>query len=581
MAATIQSYRDPTTGEIRRVLWCKVRAESDEKVLAAVERAMGHPTMTVWDEVEEVGRADWDLENQVAERLVTLAKSVNHHSGLGDGVPPHTMLGIAELRATLDGLAAKAGAMPPEERALLDGYRKDLDEIAQAAGDGSHPVKTPRKDYGPREALLKRLVPREVPLPQEGEGGPAMTAKWRHETLPRTSVDGGASAWDGRRKRAHGAGEEAVINFNDGWIAIYHPSDPSKGVPFSRRGTLELHLPPGADPADIPAHLARLNLHGHAASRAEAECAYVARAAWAMRADQRPEWRQAVEAARAIVEERAAAILWEAPAPESDAAAERLAAEALVRAERETAPERARVLRRGLEAALGLPEGGLEKLPNWRPEPVFDPAPGGGGHWRWLRPDVDPAELREKAKAAGLVIGHELTGATDRVERLKAILESGVLAAQERRAVMGADAGHTMSPEEDLRTGGAAFTFLRALRATDEADIEWDPETILMRSDWEFRNMDTFGAVNPQSSHMPSESARVRDPMEVVRLAKAGKLKGNNELLVKDGIGLFGPFAPRRIRAGSEAGRDELLAWCKERGITHIGSRPVEEVIIE
>lgn len=560
MHATLVVYKDTQAGEDRPVLWAKVLAEAEPKIMAAIARAQGVVHRTVAKRVRRTGRAPWDTQHQVAERLVQYAKSVNHHVGDGTPIPSHTLDGIKDLRAVLD--AVDPSALTPSETAALEGYKQDLEQVAQAAEKRE---KTPRKDYGPRTCEYVQTVDETVAVPAGADG---MTAVERPGSRLEPHSGANRPIWCGDR-RSETASREFAIDFDDdGWSAVYHPSDPKYKVPFSRRGTLELHMPPGADPAAIPDHLARLNLNGAPATRAEAEIVYLSRCAWAMGLDRTREWQAAKAAADALAHRRAAEIVWEKALSDAAGAVGR----AMQAAARDTAPARAKLLRRAVERTLGMPEGGLLAHPRYRPEPVWDPARGEGGAYRWERFDVDPEEVGRAAAERGLVIGHKVAGGSStRAAQIKRVLETGVLAAQETRLAMGVAAPGAMSPLEDQQTGGAAYVFCRVCEP-GYATFEWDPAALLRRSDWFYRPGDHFGAVNPADPR--GRAPRVTDPLKALHPAHG------NEIVFKGGIGIYGPYAPTRIRVGDPFAREDLLAWCKERGITHIGGRPVEQVIV-
>ncbi|PZN09855.1 MAG: hypothetical protein DIU69_08055, partial [Bacillota bacterium] len=168
------------------------------------------------------------------------------------------------------------------------------------------------------------------------------------------------------------------------------------------------------------------------------------------------------------------------------------------------------------------------------------------------------------------VIGHILQG--NKKENLKRIiLGTGVLAAQETRWRMGAHPkGNTMSPMDDMFTGGAAYAFLR-VGPPGRFDIEWDAETLLVRADWFWRPTDKFGATNPKDSRYTSRETRP----EVVANAHPNS---SNEIVFKHGISIF-RYPPRRIRV-SASWREEVIGWFKQIGVTQLGDRPVEEVVV-
>lgn len=560
MNATLIVYKDTATGSDRPVLWAKVLAESDAKIMAAIARAQGMVYQTVVKTEQRSGRAPWDTQHSVAERIVQYAKSVNYHVGDGTPIPDHTLDGIQDLRAVLD--AIDASALTPSEKAALEGYRQDLAQIALAAQKRE---KTPRKDYGPRTCDYVETREEVVPVPAS-----AGTLKVEQRPGSRLDVRTGKDRpiWRGDRLTETGTTEFA-IEFGDGWSAVYHPSDPKYKVPFSRRGTLELHMPPDADPASIPDHLARLNLHGAPATPSEAEIVYLSRCAWALGVTGEA-WTAAKGQGDALLYRRAGEIVWDRAAASGT---DDVIGQAIQQAARETAPMRAALLRRAVEKHLGMAEGSLLKDPRYRPLPVWDPARGEGGAYRWERFDVDPDAVRKAAGARHLVIGHTIHAAgSTRVNQIKKILETGMLAAQETRLTMGVTAAGALSPAQDQHTGGAAYVFC-AVRPEGSSTIEWDADVLLCRSDWFYRPGDFYGATNTDDTR--GRAPRITDPLKVLQHPPS-----TNEIVFKGGIGIYGPYAPKRIRAGDLLARQELLDWCKARGITHIGGRPVDEVIV-
>ncbi len=155
----------------------------------------------------------------------------------------------------------------------------------------------------------------------------------RPGTRPAVHEHEGVPTWDGALKGD--VGTEWLFDFDDGWQAVYHPSDPAAGVPFSRRGTLELHLPPAADPAAIAAHLERLNLQGRPVSREEAELTYLERNAWAQGLTGSAAYQQIHAASAARVAQLASTLAFQSADPLTPQ-------EAILRAEREVGRQRCR-----------------------------------------------------------------------------------------------------------------------------------------------------------------------------------------------------------------------------------------------
>ena len=96
---------------------------SSSKALAVSETKM----VAVEVEKEVTGRLPLDVSHQLHERLVTAAKSVNHHLHQGDGVPSHTVDSLAKLGTELAQLGASTQTTADLE--MLATYRSDLDAI--------------------------------------------------------------------------------------------------------------------------------------------------------------------------------------------------------------------------------------------------------------------------------------------------------------------------------------------------------------------------------------------------------------------------------------------------------------------
>jgi hypothetical protein len=103
--------------------------------------------------------------------------------------------------------------------------------------------------------------------------------------------------------------------------------------------------------------------------------------------------------------------------------------------------------------------------------------------------------------------------------------------------------------------------------------LVWDDPAVLMsRADYYGYNSDHFGSVNPGSDH--STSGMKRDPFKIAKFSG-----GNNEVMLRNGIDLSGAEAPSRIICGSATTRKQVLALFAARGITHLASKLVGEVV--
>jgi hypothetical protein len=156
------------------------------------------------------------------------------------------------------------------------------------------------------------------------------------------------------------------------------------------------------------------------------------------------------------------------------------------------------------------------------------------------------------------------------------MLTSGVLASTERRRMMGVQNGLGMSEQSDMKSGGASSVFVR-IQPQDAhlggARLIWNnPEKMLSRTDWYAYNGDHFGAAISGTGY--STSGQTRDPHQVAKFSGA-----SNEVMINHGLDLLGADAPDKVMCPSSY-RKTLLADLAKAGITTIGGRPVEKVVV-
>ena len=122
-----------------------------------------------------------------------------------------------------------------------------------------------------------------------------------------------------------------------------------------------------------------------------------------------------------------------------------------------------------------------------------------------------------------------------------------------------------------MHSGGAAYFFCR-MRASASSNIAWDYDTLGARSDWFSYGNDHYGAINPKDGHF-AKGALTRSISET-----AGNTGSNNEIMFKNGISLV-DYPPARINTPTPLIRNQVLAAFKERGITHLGGKKVEDIV--
>lgn len=568
--ATLVSYQDASGP--REVLLATVEPEAEAKLYEALALSE-QKLVPVSVEKEVSGRLPVDQSEQLYEQLATAAKSVNHHLKAGDAVPAHTTETLNKVTGRLESLAPELAG--ETEEAMAVHYQSAAAAIAERLAPG---YDVPYHQGGrvpqvtPFEAAGKVTVTEYVPAPAEGVPEGKLAAQMRNATRIGAVVDdAGVAHWDGQA-RSKASGKEYVVDLGDGYTAVYRPhvAADAKNPDFSQRGSLELIAPQGAGHGpELVGRMGQLNLVNRPMSAAEGEWSYLRRNVEAQGLGARPAVAKAIAAADGLEDATAELLVAERAheaigmsQPQLVSFAKHLRLEAEARA----LPAKVALVRDAVAKTSGLASGA-----ELAASPGYDPSPRTSGGWLvWDRFDVaaDPAKAGTAFGARGF--GHRVTG-HNLVEILR---NGGVLASTERRRVMGVSAGKGMSESSDMGSGGAKSVFLRVQsKPSSGPALFWDDPSVLMRrSDWYAYKSDHFGSLSPESGH--STSGLTRDPAKV-----AAFNGGSNEVMFKHGIDLLGSEAPSLIRCGSAAERAEVLKVLAGRGISHLGSKPVSEVV--
>lgn len=331
---------------------------------------------------------------------------------------------------------------------------------------------------------------------------------------------------------------------------------------------------PGHGP-ELVRRLGQLNLVNRPVSAAEGEWSYVNRNIEAQGLAKHPAVSQALGQADGL-EDATQEVLIAERAHEAigmgHAQLVSFAKQLRLEAEAKALPEKVRLVRDGVAQALGMANGDALVA-----SPGYNATPRASGGWLvWDRFDVsaDPAKVKTSFGKRGL--NHRVTGGNI----VEILTNGGVLACTERRRAMGIKPGKGMSEGGDMNSGGGKSVFLRVGAKPGGTShggqsLHWDdPSELLRRSDWYAYNGDHFGSLNPASGH--STTGMTRDPATL-----AGFGGGSNEVMFKNGIDLLGAEAPSVIRCGSPAVRSQVLSLLATRGISHLGGKPVDKVVVQ
>lgn len=262
----------------RTVLHARVDEDAEAKLLDALNVS---PEMVPAQVEQQVtGRLPIDEQHNVAEKIITAAKSVNHHVANGTltatgATPGTTAAKIDAAETAIEGLAEDLGDASPVEQAMLDHYAAQFQAVQHAVSSGT-PVDHVTPFLHDGTAVVTVMVPA---LPSEAFGGAAV-AVLRDATRikPTLDADTGQASWDGGRTTGV-LGKEYAIDLGEGYQAVYRPygvNDPAKSE-YSLRGRLEIIAPAGEGHGpDVVRRLGQLNLANRPMTRDEGEYSYLA-----------------------------------------------------------------------------------------------------------------------------------------------------------------------------------------------------------------------------------------------------------------------------------------------------------------
>jgi len=574
-SATLVSYVSPEGP--REVLMATVDEGAEAKLMEALAVS---ETKMVPIEVEKqiTGRLPLDTDNQLHEQLSTVAKSVNHHLHQGDGIPAHTLENLEKTKQTLAGLEAQG--LTEADAAMVGAYQGHVEAISARLDPG---WAVPYDQGGkvptvlPYETTGMVKVTEHVPAPVSAAEDPDLCpTTLRDATRIKPHILNGETAWDGK-ERSKAAGKEYVADLGDGYQAVYRPyagHNPSADD-YSLRGNLEVIAPqgPGHGRALVE-RLGRLNLVNRPMTKAEGEWAYLSRNIDAQNLRSNAGVAKALDVAKGV-DEAAIDNVFSLHAHQAvgmdDAHLSSFAQRLTLEAEASSLPTKVAIVRNAVAKATGHASGAELACSRG-----YDPTPRRSGGWlTWDRFDVVGNRESLQKTFAGKSLHHHLTSGASGDGGVLAILRNGgALASTERRRRMGAPSNLGMSESADMKSGGSNSVFLRVGSSSSAgASLTWDDPTVLLRrSEWYGYSSDHFGSLNAASVH--STNGLTRDPAKLVGF------HGNNEVMFRDGIDLLGAEAPSRIKCGSAKARGEVLAFLKQKGISHLGGKAVKSVVV-
>ncbi|MEU1812992.1 hypothetical protein [Micromonospora aurantiaca (nom. illeg.)] len=573
--ATLVSY-DGKDGP-REVLHATVTEQAEAKLFEALG-ITGEPKMVPAVVEQEVnGRLPADEQGQLHELVSKAAKSVNARLKTGEPIPEHVKDYLATAEQAVTAVETNPAATA-DELAMAAHYRAHLAAIgarvdgtvtAPYADGGKIPQTDPYLHTG--VATVTTMVPAAPDPPADGLL--PTTTRQATRIKPTFDSESGAASWNGKA-RTKAPGTEYAIDLGDGYTAVYRPyaANDAGETDYSLRGRLEVIAPSGAGHApELVERLGQLHLVNRPMTAAEGEWTYLTANITAQNLAGVPTVTKALSDSAGL-EDLAVQELFYANAHaavgKDDTQLAAMARDLQLEAAARVLPRKVALVRDAVAAAAGHASGA-----SLASSPGYDPTPQRSAGWlTWSRFDVAGGGPQLTAAWKGKSLVHNVNSGS-----LLNMLRGGGLASTERRATMGIAKGVGTSEDADKKSGGASSVFLRVRSSKNVTGVGlvWDnPQTLMRRADYYAYPSDQYGAINP-SHHLYKTGELTRDPVKIAGFASSS----SNEIMFRDGIDVLGTEAPSRIVCGDAATRDSVLSLLHGRKITHLGGKPVDQVV--
>ncbi|MBI2842696.1 MAG: minor capsid protein [Armatimonadetes bacterium] len=517
-------FTETAKGQQRTVIKLKVRPEAEAKILAKLRKAT--------KQVSKVGERL--PEDDFAADILDAAKSVNHHAGDGK----YNQAKIDKAAGHIKALRQLAKSDDPDIREMAETYIDWVDRVQQAAIQG--------KSIPERfEGYLKKVVTKAKKTDSD------FTVRKTKVLLEKRSVSKGdlsvesdAADLDSMFGGRHlSDGEQYEIDFGDGVRAVYRPWS-SKNL-YAHSGEFEMVVPDRPDAKSLDRALERMEkigLKANVATPEDAEILYLHKQAYLTKADKSPEYTQMVSS----LDQRNA-----------------------------SKTERVQSMRAFWEKRLGVSD--ITKTPGYDPvgeyQLGFKDQKITGGYRHQYRFDISDADMERDM--AGYSLHHSLTNSSSMSGFLDAALENnGTMISTVEKLRVGVQP-RGMSPESDMRSGGASYVFTRIKKsplsgASGENGLYFK-KRLLRRMDAISYSHDAFGKVT--EDYVPTH--RGSDPKTWKTYAR----NSSNETILKHSVTLLDNL--EAIVVGSESERTKVLAIFKKHGISKLtDGRKVEEIVL-
>ena len=515
--------------ETRTTARLKLRPDADEKVLdfirdnggaQIVAKVKAKPIKIVGEVVPED-----EFGNSIKSAVIT----VKSHNKPGDYKYNTETLDKAyahELKLT-----QLANSADPDVQDMANEYLQVIADVKTAVATPGSPL--PIK--GDPDGFFEHYRATRPPAPPKAKAPSGSVQVESSEiTLSARSLDdeGRLSGQGDRAPNFVSGGKQYNIEFPDGTKAYYRPWD--NDVPYSQRGELEIEIadrPSKRSVEEIIKKLDSMNLDARIASVEDTEMMYLMKQAYITRKDESVDWTTMMR----DLESRNA-----------------------------TATERVASMRGYWEKELKVKD--LTKMPDYNPEGWYERSAllwrnnkdisGTGGNRYQYRFDL-PEDFATKARGGmkDYTLRHEIYGGDVAGFFEIALPKNGALISSNEKMRLGIPLGGK-SPEADMRTGGARYSFTRIFKRSSkhakEAGVYFKTRN-LRRMDAISYTTDMFGDVGGDGG---ANFVRENRGSTVAAWKRFSKIS-DNETIFKNGLSLIEEV--EKVIAGGAQARARII----------------------
>lgn len=511
----------------RTVIKLKVRPEAESRMLPALRRA---------DRQTGTARVGEPLsEDDFADDILLAVKTVNHHAQNG----AYNKAKLDKAAKHLDALKKLTDSDDPDVREMAQFYMAWIEKTQQAARERK-PVSGMFETYRKKHSSPRKKVSdsdftvRKTKALQSKRAVRRGDISVESDAVTTTSLFRGHPMPDG---------EQYEIDFGDGIRATYRPW--SKKNLYAHSGELEITIPSRPDTNSLETaleHIEKVGLKANVATADDAEILYLTKQAYITKADRDPEYLRMV----ANLDGRNAA-----------------------------KTERIQAMRSFWEKRLGVSD--VTKLPGYDPvgqyQLGFKDTKVMGGYRHQYRFDISDKDMEKQM--AGYSLYHNLTNNSKMSTFLDSTLENnGAMISTVEKLRAGVTPGG-MSPEADMRSGGASYVFTRIRKSplsggTGECGLYFKKQ-LLRRMDAISYGHDSYGKVTDDYV----TSNRGSDPATWKSFSRSS----SNETIFKYSITLLDNV--EAVVVSSESERTTVLGVFAKHGISNLpDGRKVEDIVL-